>query len=127
MRGPMLRFGFVFVALLVSATGCTSTPSGAACPTDNAVTYDNFGRDFMQTYCLGCHSVNATNRHGAPDDQNYDTLDDIRRHAAEIDGEAAKGPNATNSAMPELGGTVHARPSDQERELLGQFLACEQP
>jgi uncharacterized membrane protein len=115
----------LFVA--ASATACTSTPSGATCPTDNAVTYDNFGRDFMQTYCLGCHSKDAINRHGAPGDQNYDTLDDIRLHAADIDAEAAKGPNATNTAMPDMSGPVHTRPTDQERELLGQFLACEKP
>ena len=122
----MKKLGLVFVALLISATGCASTPSGASCPSDNAPTYDNFGREFMQTYCIGCHSKTALNRHGAPIDQNYDTEDDIRVHAAAIDAEAASGPNATNSAMPDMSGPVHVAPNDQDRAVLGQFLACEQ-
>jgi len=36
----------------------------------------------------------------------------------------AAGPNATNTAMPEIGGTVHAAPTQAEREMLGTFLAC---
>jgi uncharacterized membrane protein len=122
----MKPIGLALVTLLISATGCTSTPSGATCPSDNAPTYDNFGREFMQTYCTSCHSRDAVNRHGAPADQNYDTEDDIRAHAAAIDAEAASGPNGTNTAMPDMSGPVHTPPNDQDRAVLGQFLACEQ-
>ena len=115
-------------ATLTSAAACTSTPSGATCP-DNLAdvpTYDNFGREFMENYCTSCHSAQSPDRHGAPGDQNYDTEADIKKHAAAIDGEAAAGPNATNTAMPELAGTVHSAPTQAEREMLGRFLACEQ-
>ena len=114
--------------LFVATAACTSTPSGAECPPNAAdrPTYDNFGREFMETYCTGCHSAQAPDRHGAPSDQNYDTAADVMKHAAAIDAEAASGPNATNTAMPDLGGPVHAAPTAAEREKLGQFLACEQ-
>lgn len=79
----------------------------------------------MTKYCIGCHSVTATDRHGAPSDQNYDTEADLKAHAFEIDAEAAAGPNATNGAMPDMGGPVHVRPSLEEREQLGQYLACQ--
>jgi hypothetical protein len=56
--------------------------------------------------------------------QNYDTEADVTRHASEIDEAVAKGPDAANTFMPELGGTVSRKPSDAEREMLGAFLAC---
>src|SRR5689334_9115752 len=111
--------------LLLAMTACSSgDPTGAVCPTTNAPTYASFGQQFMTTYCTSCHSASSTNRHGAPKSQNYDTESDIMRHAADIDEAAAKGPNATNTFMPELGGTVTRKPSDAEREMLGSYLAC---
>lgn len=44
--------------------------------------------------------------------------------AADIDAAAANGPDAKNTFMPELGGTVTRKPTAAEREMLGQFLAC---
>jgi uncharacterized membrane protein len=114
------------IAALLLFAACTSTPSGATCPTANAPTYDSFGQHFFTSYCTGCHSRDATDRHGAPSDQNYDTEADIRQHAAAIDLEAAAGPKATNTSMPDMSGPVHVAPSDVEREQLGQFLACEE-
>jgi hypothetical protein len=118
----------LLIALALVTAACTSTPSGATCPPDptDVPTYDNFGREFMETYCVGCHSVTATDRHGAPDDQNYDSEADVKKHAADIDVNAAAGPNAINTAMPEIAGPVHAAPTQAEREMLGRFLACEQ-
>jgi uncharacterized membrane protein len=113
--------------LLVFAA-CTHTPSGATCPDNEAdrPTYDNFGREFMETYCTSCHSAAAPDRHGAPLDQNYDSEADVRQHAIEIDAHAAAGPNGINTSMPDVAGPVHAAPSQAEREMLGRFLACEQ-
>ena len=92
----------------------------------NAPTYASFGHPFFATYCTGCHSRDARERHGAPSDQNFDTEADIARHAAAIDAEAAGGPDAMNTAMPDMSGPVHMQPTDAERDELGQFLACEQ-
>ena len=117
----MKRIALVFTLLAACTTGAATN---AACPTENAPTYAGFGQPFFATYCTGCHSATASDRHGAPAGQNYDTEDDVREHAGEIDAMAAAGPDATNTAMPELGGSVDHRPSAAEREQLGAFLAC---
>lgn len=113
----------LFLAMLMTA--CSSgDPTGATCPPTNPPTYASFGQPFMTTYCTSCHSANSTNRHGAPKGQNYDTEADLMRHAPDIDEAAAKGPDALNTFMPELDGTVAHKPTDAEREMLGLYLAC---
>jgi len=104
----------------------TGTATGATCPTADAPTAQNFGTAFMQTYCLSCHSASLTGaaRQDAPVGVNYDTLEDVRRQSALIDIHAAAGPNATNTEMPPEGRT---QPTQQERERLGQWLACGAP
>jgi uncharacterized membrane protein len=114
----------IATALLFLAA-CTSSPTGATCPTANAPTYGSFGEDFMTKYCTGCHSRDASNRHGAPTDINLDTEADVIEHASDIDEAAASGPNAKNTSMPDMGGPVRVAPTEAERERLGQFLACE--
>ncbi|MFT3692410.1 MAG: hypothetical protein QM831_04665 [Kofleriaceae bacterium] len=112
------------VLLFALFTGCTNSPSGATCPDSNAPTYGSFGSDFFGKYCTDCHSASATNRHSAPSDVNLDTIDDIKAHADDIDLEAASGPKATNTDMPELDANVPNAPTMAEREMLGQFIAC---
>ncbi len=104
--------------------GCTSSPSGATCPDSNAPTYGSFGQTFMAKYCTDCHSATAANRHAAPSGINFDSMDDIRAHLDDIDVDAAAGPNATNTAMPQLDAKVTQAPTRAEREELGQWLAC---
>jgi uncharacterized membrane protein len=79
---PMIRF--ILIASLCLA-GCNAspgtrvtTPSGEAC---GELTYENFAEDFMDTYCLRCHSSSLTGiiaRTGAPEDTNFNTLTDVR-------------------------------------------------
>ena len=47
-------FGLIFLGAL--AGGC-SKATGSTCPTTNRPTYANFGQNFMQTYCVSCHSA----------------------------------------------------------------------
>ena len=119
---------FTSVLLLAGAlvAGCDH-PTGSTCPSTDPPTYTDFGATFFSSYCTDCHSVNATgnDRHGAPSDINLDTEADIIKHLSDIDDEAASGPNATNTDMPELDSDVTAAPSLAERQMLGQFLACE--
>ncbi len=56
---------------------------------------------------------------------NFDTEAEIRASADDIDIDAAAGPKATNTSMPDLSGAVKTQPTQAEREMLGQFLACE--
>ena len=121
--GELCAMKYLAVVLFAALTACSS-PTGSTCPADNPPTYASFGQQFMQTYCLDCHSMNSTNRHGAPKDQNYDSEAQIKAHADEIDAEAAAGPDATNTDMPRLDGMNHMAPSVDERKLLGQYLAC---
>ena len=100
-------------------------PTGATCPPDSTLTYETFGRDFMSQYCTTCHSsalVGAA-RNGAPSDHDFDTLEAIRDVGADhIDRAAGAGPDYVNTFMPPSG--QEPRPSEAERRLLGEWLAC---
>ncbi len=114
--------------LLLGVAGCHShegVPTGATCPTAQTLTYTNFGKAFMQSYCLRCHSssVQGAARNGAPSDHNYDNLSDIRSLAEHIDMHAGAGPNGVNTVMPE----DDPRPSEAERRKLAEWLACSAP
>lgn len=99
--------------------------SGAECPDDSTLTYENFGKLFMEDYCTRCHSseLEGDARMEAPDDHDFDTLEGIRAMQDHIDQMAASGPSKTNTAMP-LG---DPKPTLEERELLGEWLACDAP
>ncbi|KFE68994.1 hypothetical protein [Hyalangium minutum] len=101
--------------------------TGATCPSSNGPSAQNFGTAFMQTYCLSCHSksVTGTARAGATVGVDFDTLDEVRRQRAMIDTHAAAGPNATNKEMPPA--SIPHQPTQEEREKLGQWLACGAP
>ena len=124
------------LALALFAAGCEEElgdPTGSTCPTDSTLTYDNFGSEFMTHYCTGCHSETppSGDRHGAPHDVNFDTLQQIQDDAEDIDRAAASGPDGTNTFMPdkdaphELSG--FSMPTMEERQQLGEWLACGAP
>lgn len=95
--------------------------TGTVCPDGGGtLTYENFGKKFMQDYCLSCHSVDSTDRKGAPDDHNFDELVDIDGLRAHIDQYAGSGPDATNEVMPK----DDPKPTLEERKKLSEWLAC---
>jgi hypothetical protein len=79
---------------------------GGACTS----TYENFGRQFMTTYCTGCH-MGAR----APRMVMLDTLANVMRNKT-----AVKRVAVTMTIMPESG----PKPTAAEREKLGQWLDC---
>lgn len=101
------------------------TPSGATCPQDSTLTWENFGQAFMDTYCNRCHgsSVKGADRQGAPSDHNFDTRELVQEMIDHIDETSAAGPKITNTAMP-IGAPT---PTDEERRKLGEWLACDAP
>lgn len=117
----------VIFACLVA---CTSKPTlgpltGAVCPPSSTLTYDNFGKPFMDHYCVDCHDSHKYGdaRQGAPSLHDVDTPIGIRGISNHIDQSSAAGPNAFNDAMPE----DDPKPTDLERYQLGEWLACGAP
>lgn len=113
-------FGLLFgVTIFASVAGACSSKSGsgATCPPNSTLTYDSFGKSFFQTNCLRCHSHATKNQ-----DPNFDTVDQIRANKSDIDEEAASGPKATNTDMPEDGDIALT-----DRQQLGEWLACGAP
>ena len=98
--------------------------TGATCPSGSTLSYENFGKQFMQDYCLSCHSMSVTGdaRNGAPADHNFDSLASIALLKGHIDQLAGSGPDATNEMMPPAG--APKKPSMEEREKLSEWLAC---
>ncbi len=90
------------------------------CPDDNTLNYQNFGRSFMLNWCTGCHSTALPEgeRGLAPVGVDLDKIADIRAQAERIWVRSAD----DNLGMPPVSG-----PSDEERFLLGQWLACGAP
>ncbi len=107
------------LVLAMVAGGCgqdTSEPSTEECDS-SPLTYQNFGEPFFLDWCRGCHSsgLPAGARQHAPEAVNFDDLDAVRLHSTRI------GLRATGSApsMPPAAG-----PSQAEREMLAEWLAC---
>jgi uncharacterized membrane protein len=136
MSGPrsLLRVAALLTALplvaLVFLVACDGDEhghdgSGAVCPTDSALTYASFGKDFVETYCTSCHSSELVGdaRHGAPGGHDFDSLAGIQAVADHIDEAAAAGPDNTFKAMP----VGDPKPTLQERKDLGEWLACGAP
>lgn len=136
--------GVVLAIAVTSALGCGSNPAptGATCADPNPVTgttpltWDNFGRNFMTTYCVACHSSDLprSQRNDAPIYHDFDTLIGVLQVVDHVDEEAGSGPNAHNTFMPGercpsvKGGSLDQacpQPTKQERVDLAQWLACE--
>ena len=124
----MLRTRTVLVLALLASASCSSNdassesqakPTRAECPSGSSLTYDGFGREFFQQYCLACHSSTGTVSGG----HAFDTVLEIREAGSHIDEYAAAGPDATNRVMPPQA----PRPSDEERLRLGEWIACGAP
>lgn len=121
--------GLALVLVLVPVPGCDGgedgTPSGAVCPEDSTLTWDNFARPFMDSYCTRCHSTTLTgaSRQGAPNDHNFDSAELVRQELDHTDEQAAAGPDSVNVLMP-IG---DPKPTEEERRKLGEWLACGAP
>lgn len=118
--------------VLLALTGCSEPSaaagevSGATCPTGSKLSYESFGRSFMQSYCTRCHSstLKGSARNGAPSDHDFDSLAAIQAtESAHLDQEAAAGPNWVNTDMP----PDAPSPTTAERRDFGEWVACGTP
>ena len=115
---------------MLALAGCAEEPlfgppTESECPpppAGSALTYENFGKPFMEAYCTRCHDskLEGAARHGATSFHDFDTLFGIKAVKAHIDLTTASGPAATNTSMPPDG----TSPSDAERKQLGEWIAC---
>ena len=89
------------------------------------LTYETFGRPFMEQYCTRCHSSEREGgaRNGAPLAHDFHSVAGIALVEEHIDENAAAGPRAVNQVMP----PTAPLPSEAERRNLGQWLACKTP
>lgn len=106
----MLRAVLACLAL----AGCASNASGIdpasiTCPPDSTLTYENFGRVVLEEQCLSCHA--------AKERPTLTTPDAIRSNRQAILRSAV-----TSTSMPE-----DSSMPLEERELLGEWLACGAP
>jgi uncharacterized membrane protein len=115
----------VGAALLIVLGGCgddepDDAPSDGCA--DTTLTYANFGKSFVSSYCASCHAatVTGTARLGAPVDDVFDTRAQIVAKAAEL-----KEQVVVMKTMPFGNGTP--KPSDVDRVKFGQWLACGTP
>lgn len=115
----------VVVAAIAAAGACTTSstePPGDdggddATSCDNSyLSYDNFGEPFVANWCRSCHSSEVPHdmRQTAPDDVNFDDLDDVKAYAGRIEFRVGE-----QKTMPPAGG-----PSDDERALLVEWIGC---
>ena len=114
---------FVFVTAC-AAQRATPTPTETQCANPDpaapgALTYDNFGKSYLDANCNSCHSAEDGSRHGAPDGFHFDTLDEVRQHADRIFVRAA----ASNTTMPPGPNDPPMAP----RAQLADWLACGAP
>lgn len=127
----ILTFSALVAVITGVAVGCggdddhDGSGSGATCPTTQTLTYEGFGKPFMEKYCTRCHSTTKKGdaRLGAPADHDFDDVLTIRALAEHIDEHAAAGPAATNKEMPPSAPV----PTMEERLQLGEWLACGAP
>ena len=144
------------LSLLALVAACDSseppTPTGTTCPAPDPMTFGytaattpgctgtaeqcNFGKTFMDAYCVRCHSSELvrSQRNGAPLYHDFDTLLGVLQVAGHIDEEAGVGPAAHNELMPgdrcpsTPGGSIDSdcpEITEQERRDLAQWIACE--
>ncbi len=100
----------ILFALTSACDTTAGSPTGAACDPGLELTWDTFGQDFMQTYCVNCH-------------RSFDSLGGVQGRIGAIDSTTGIGPDAHNKSMPQSG----MRPTDEERTLLANWLACGAP
>jgi uncharacterized membrane protein len=112
-----MRNAWLLAMSLVLCACNMETLDQRACPPDGTtLTYDDFGKPFLDEWCNTCHGAAASDRNGAPPNITFDTQDQAVEWKARIFALAAD----DNTSMP-LGSNI---PSSDDRHKLGDWLAC---
>lgn len=102
---------------LVSCKGGDSDTGERVCAHDPPLTYDNWGKGFMDNFCVGCHSSLYPEelRKGAPVGVDFDTYAGVMTWVERVESRAT----GAEPTMPPGGG-----PSAEQIRLLEEWLAC---
>ena len=120
-RARLLALIGLSVAGVFAASGCKETTlEERSCPPEGTtLTYESFGKGFIDQHCQGCHGLPSKDRRGAPSGYDFGSVDDVRRFRSRIFSRAA----ADNTTMP----PGPDDPPADEREKLAEWLACGAP
>jgi hypothetical protein len=110
-----------WLPLLLLLAGCDlRTIDEFPCPSGGtALTYQSFGRTFLDGYCQPCHGASGPDRRGAPSAYDFRSHQDAMGWADRIFARAA----AENTTMP----PGPDDPPEAERMKLAEWLACGAP
>jgi hypothetical protein len=109
----------VGAAALAAACKETTIDQYPCPPGGTKLTYESWGKSFMDSTCQRCHGASSSDRNGAPSSFDFGTVDSVRENKARIFARAA----ADNDSMPPgPDETPHA-----DREKLAEWLACGAP
>lgn len=120
-RSRLLALIALALGLSLASIACKETTiEDRPCPpAGTTLTYDSFGKGFMDAHCQGCHGAPSAQRKGAPSGYDFGAVDDVRRYRSRIFSRAA----ADNTTMP----PGPDDPPEAEREKLAEWLACGAP
>ncbi|MBK8251854.1 MAG: c-type cytochrome [Polyangiaceae bacterium] len=116
VRSLMVAASLTLLASVAAACGGGGEEDLPACPDGGTdLTYDTFGKAFMDNYCTSCHTA-GSGVSGA-DSLPLDSLSAVQAEIEEVYEKAG----GTNTSMPPGG---NAAPSASEREQLAEWLSC---
>lgn len=119
-RPELLALAGVLVLGMLGWSCKEATLEERPCPPEGTkLTYDNFGRGFMDAHCQRCHGAPSEDRNGAPSGYDFSSVDAVRKYKSRIFSRAA----ADNTTMP----PGPDDPPVEEREHLAEWLACGAP
>ena len=95
--------------------GCSTVNGHGMCDEAPFVSYETYGKGFLEENCQGCHASTTNNRNGAPDDVVFDSRGDVLVNAELI----LETVTAESPTMPPEGGI-----SDEERGMVNVWLKC---
>ncbi len=125
---PLLLFAALALALGLGACAVDESLGDHPCPPGGTtLTYENFGKAFMDRHCQSCHAqaggggghLSAATSYGVPAGYSFGSADEVRAHRERIFARSA----ASNTSMP----PGPDDPPQGDRDKLADWLGCGAP